>query len=390
MAVIDREFVIDRRTHLPGRRSKKFVSLFLVIVIAMSLMVMTALLQLQKPDYTPSEPPTPARTAYTTHDPILIDGNAGFTNESGVVWGSGTESDPYIIEGWDINASTANGIEIWNTDAHFIVRGCHVYDGRGNYHCGIHPSNCANGTLDSNNCTNNNVGIELQSSSNNTLSKNTCSDNFRGIYISSSGNTLGSNTCSNNEYGIYLYESSGNTLGNNICSNNEYGLCLSSSSLNALSNNTCSSNNEHGISVWHSSNNNISNTTCSGNLRYGIYIDSESGFNMVWNNSFYNNNGATDTYDPAHIQVYDDGVGNIWNSSGSPHGFGSHWSDWTTPDSNMDGIVDNPYLLDGSAGAMDYYPRTTPAVIPEFSSPAIIVVITTVMVAVFAISRRSR
>ena len=49
--------------------------------------------------------------ALTVHDPILIVGNAEFTNASGVVWGSGTESDPYIIEGWDINASAANGIE---------------------------------------------------------------------------------------------------------------------------------------------------------------------------------------------------------------------------------------------------------------------------------------
>ncbi|MEM3341984.1 MAG: hypothetical protein QW728_04760, partial [Thermoplasmata archaeon] len=37
------------------------------------------------------------------HTPIRITGNSGFTNASGVIWGSGTEADPFIIEGWEIN-----------------------------------------------------------------------------------------------------------------------------------------------------------------------------------------------------------------------------------------------------------------------------------------------
>ncbi|MDI6707562.1 MAG: hypothetical protein QME47_00485 [Candidatus Thermoplasmatota archaeon] len=53
----------------------------------------------------------------TEHEPILIDGNENFTAENGVSNPSaeGTESDPYIIENWDIDASTANGIEIRDT-----------------------------------------------------------------------------------------------------------------------------------------------------------------------------------------------------------------------------------------------------------------------------------
>ena len=60
------------------------------------------------------------------HAPIYIDGNADFSDgdDDGVSNPSaaGTESDPYIIENWDINTSSANGIEIRNTDKYFIIR----------------------------------------------------------------------------------------------------------------------------------------------------------------------------------------------------------------------------------------------------------------------------
>jgi len=136
------------------------------------------------------------------HDPILIDGNAEFTDANGVVAGSGTESDPYVIVGWDISASTANGIEIRNTDAHFIIRDCYIHDGLSQI--GIYLSNCVNGTLEDNTCLNNAKGVYLLSSSNNTFSNNTC--------------------ISNNGYGICLDLGSGNRIWNNtFCYNNGAG-----------------------------------------------------------------------------------------------------------------------------------------------------------------------
>ena len=36
----------------------------------------------------------------TPHNPIHISSNADFTVDNGVVGGSGTLNDPYIIEGW--------------------------------------------------------------------------------------------------------------------------------------------------------------------------------------------------------------------------------------------------------------------------------------------------
>ncbi|NIP67606.1 MAG: hypothetical protein GWN76_06265, partial [candidate division Zixibacteria bacterium] len=50
--------------------------------------------------------------ALKPHDPIYIDGNEDFTPENGVVSGSGTENDPYVIEGWVIGDFSDDGIII--------------------------------------------------------------------------------------------------------------------------------------------------------------------------------------------------------------------------------------------------------------------------------------
>jgi parallel beta-helix repeat protein len=70
---------------------------------------------------------------YTLHDPIVIYGDEDFTSENGVVGGSGTAEDPYIIEGWLIIGSGPYtlGIEILSTSAYFVIRNCMIEAGLG-------------------------------------------------------------------------------------------------------------------------------------------------------------------------------------------------------------------------------------------------------------------
>lgn len=63
-----------------------------------------------------------AVVAYPTHEPILIDGNKGFTAANGVIGGSGTAEDPYLIAGWQINPTSGAGVRIAHTTAHFEIR----------------------------------------------------------------------------------------------------------------------------------------------------------------------------------------------------------------------------------------------------------------------------
>ena len=58
-------------------------------------------------------------------EPIYIYGDDGFTIENGVMSGSGTGDDPYVIEGWRVDSARADyGIYVDHTTAHFVIRDC--------------------------------------------------------------------------------------------------------------------------------------------------------------------------------------------------------------------------------------------------------------------------
>jgi len=60
-----------------------------------------------------------------SHDPITILGNGDFTAENGVISGSGTVEDPYLIAGWEIDVPSGvpYGIKVENASVSFILRG---------------------------------------------------------------------------------------------------------------------------------------------------------------------------------------------------------------------------------------------------------------------------
>jgi len=65
---------------------------------------------------------TPTAPAYASHAPILIASDADFTPANGVVSGTGTPTDPFVIEGWEIDTAGGNGIDVRDTRASFVVR----------------------------------------------------------------------------------------------------------------------------------------------------------------------------------------------------------------------------------------------------------------------------
>src|SRR5437867_12676200 len=68
-------------------------------------------------------------TVLQPHAPILIDGNSGFRADNGVTGGSGTATDPYIIQGWDIVVVPyrSPGIAIRNSDSYFVIRNMYIH-----------------------------------------------------------------------------------------------------------------------------------------------------------------------------------------------------------------------------------------------------------------------
>jgi parallel beta-helix repeat protein len=339
------------------------------------------------------------------HAPIHINGNADFANQAQQEgWaGDGTQGNPYIIEGYDINGNGGTYcIWIENTDVWFVIRNCKVWNATGTasepYGTGIYLKNVQHGKLENNDCSGNSAdGIYLYSSSNNSILNNTCSSNSDdGIDLysygsPSSNNAIQNNTCTGNSgMGIYIHgstatPSSNILISNNTCSGNRYdGISLFYSSNNVITNNTCSYNYEFGICLFEACNNNIiTNNTFYHNIQHGIaisyYITPPAG-NTIHHNYFYQNNGAGRGVN-GNCQAYDNAGGNTWYDDAAKEG--NYWSNW---DGNSWGTP-SAYPIAGGAGAYDMYPLGSPT--PELSPLAVLVVAIVMLGTAVILGRRS-
>jgi len=130
----------------------------------------------------------PPAEAHAPHAPIFIPTDASFSPENGVTSGSGTPSDPFIIEGWEIDAATGNGIEVRGTTADFVIRNVFVHSG-GIGHVGILLADVDNATVEDTLVRTSIYGIVV-SGRDIVVMNNTLEDNDRGIQISGDASTI--------------------------------------------------------------------------------------------------------------------------------------------------------------------------------------------------------
>jgi parallel beta-helix repeat protein len=415
---------------------------------------------------------------YTDHASIRIENNNAFTSANGVVRGKGSVDDPFIIEGWNIDASSSGfGIYIGNTTMNLIIRDCSIfganigsnnpYDPTGTA-TGITLRNAFNGTVEENLLLDNKVDIQLYRSGYITIRSNSCgSDNGevnillqisshnqvldneidtgkkidfdgnatqtatqhgievyqychdnvirgnsvlnhyingiilhnsgsdtntvernvirycgRGIEVSDKGNRIMDNVI---EFchlsGIYADMIDDSIIGRNLVANCggsgitvNYDGGMQSEGSNIIHdnivrdngkdgirvmgkdsvyhNNTVSNNKGDGFNIWKGSGdgNEIYQNNISSNQGHGIFVQRHwqvpSTGNLIQMNNIIDNS----------IQGLDDCLANQWNGSS----LGNYWSDLTGPDSDGDGIVDVPYIVNTTTRAADMKPVTTP------------------------------
>ncbi len=170
---------------------------------------------------------------YQPHSIILIDGNGSFTATNGVASGTGTSTNPYIIEGWNVthisnDVSNFYAIAIRNTTAYFTIRDVYLC-GAGTSSVGIYFDNVTNGqvqTASIPNCARNTTGVYIIFSSNIKIFSNDLPDS-RSLFLSYSSNlTVSANnlvfqcsSCASTNVGnVFDVDHSNNSIfiGNNL------------------------------------------------------------------------------------------------------------------------------------------------------------------------------
>jgi parallel beta-helix repeat protein len=384
-------------------RHERFLALFLVVLLV------TAVFAVLRPPWEAS--------AYTLRGIIYIEGDANFTAANGVTGGTGTPSDPYVIEGWEINASSGTGIEIRNTTAHFVVRDLYVHSGNETYE-GIRFYNATNGRVENNSLSNNQYGIVLGFSSNVTVIGNnvsnhtimglvvastdnaTVADNnislsgYDGVYVSFSDNIsvkdnsfssngrdgirsesvtngiiAGNQVTQNGAFGIsvrvVLTPTYNVTVSNNNVSGSYIGIEVDEASNSTVSGNVISGNVDDGIRIRDSTDITVLGNTVSSNGGEGMHVGWSQGV-VVHHNSFVSNS----------LQAHDDrGSANSWDD-GYPSG-GNYWSNYTGVDDCSgpnqdicpapDGLGDTPFVIDSDS--QDNYPLMAPCASLENCRP---------------------
>ena len=117
-----------------------------------------------------------------THEPIYIYGNEDFTPENGVLSGCGTAEDPYIIEGWRIDAPHVDyGFYIDHTTAHFIIRDCVVEKAR---IAGVYLNSVRNGVIEDVQIARSDTAVEFLNSYCNVLQDSVIEDCCYGVVMS--------------------------------------------------------------------------------------------------------------------------------------------------------------------------------------------------------------
>jgi len=128
------------------------------------------------------------------HEPIYIYGDCDFTVENGVMSGSGTAEDPYVIEGWRIDAPRADyGVYVDHTCKHFVIRDCIVERARV---AGVYFNSVRNGAVDGVQISLSDTAIYLLNSDGNTIRGSVLAACNFGIVMAadSSGNLISGNS----------------------------------------------------------------------------------------------------------------------------------------------------------------------------------------------------
>ena len=250
------------------------------------------------------------------HAPITILGNDDFTAANGVLYGTGTLDDPYIIAAWkiDVPVGTAYGIKVENASAHFVLRELTIDGAREERGAAIRLGFVSAATIE--NCLISNTlnGVAIISSTDVVMRDNSLQ--VTGIGLSVIGavtdeyrHTIDETNLLNGYPINYFCERNGERV-SGLNSNNLYiaacenmtitdneiidgdGIQLAFVSSSLIDSNVAYRNCEDGISLYWSNDNTITDNELGNNQHAGIQLWLSNGNKLSENRLLANSYGA--------------------------------------------------------------------------------------------------
>jgi parallel beta-helix repeat protein len=234
------------------------------------------------------------------HLPISIEDPKDFTPPNSttgcacVVNGSGTSKDPYVIAGWDINASETNGISVRSVDVYFAISKVSISGTQD--HDGILVEQVQNGIISDSTINGTFVAISVRSSKNVTIVGNTVSKSNTGLWLEASNfNTVVRNAL-HGVGGISIFVRGSDNLVEDNRVDETYGAINLDGTAgpvnrNLIRNNKISRADAYGIVLWRALSNTITANLVTEGGMYGIILTDSSNYNTIDNNEVTQNGG---------------------------------------------------------------------------------------------------
>jgi parallel beta-helix repeat protein len=235
------------------------------------------------------------------HGVITIASDYEFTVENGVCSGSGTFEDPYVIQGWNIDAGEARyGIQVHGTTRPFVIRDVAI---SGAETAAISFGYVRNANIEDCMFEANWAGITLSFSTFIRISRCTVEKSTDGVhFFFSDENQILNCTFRDNDTAIWFDSSDGNEVWDSLIADSQMG----------------------------------------------VYLNLGSTANSVLRNAFVDNIHNAYSDEP-----------NYWNDDTS----GNYWSNFTAVDTDSDGIRNTPYCINED-GDQDSLPLVGHPLVP--------------------------
>ncbi len=250
------------------------------------------------------------------HTPITILGNNDFTAANGVLYGTGTLDDPYIIADWkiDVPVGTPYGIKVENASAHFVLRELIIDGAREKQGAAIRLGFVSAATIEHCLISNTHNGVTIASSANVVMRDNrlqvtgkglcvlgVSTDEYRhtidetnllnGYPINYFCGRNGERVSGFNSNNLYIAACQNMTIANNEIVDGD-GIQLAFVNNSLIDSNVAYRNCEDGISLYWSNDNTITDNELGNNHRAGIRLWLSNGNKLSQNQLLANSYGA--------------------------------------------------------------------------------------------------